>query len=131
MTKEVLKLALEALEMFCEHGAILRPIETKDAIKAALEAKDEPVAWAEEIIDDLDALYNSEMIKENDSGDALIRLDAAVCVVEEVAQKHTTPPQRKPLTDEEIFKALGGIDCTRPTLIARAIEAAHGIKGEA
>ena len=27
------------------------------------------------------------------------------------------------LTDEEIFEALGGIDCTRPTLIARAIEA--------
>ena len=44
--KEALKLALEALEMFCEHGAILRPIETRDAIKAALEAKDEPVAWA-------------------------------------------------------------------------------------
>ena len=28
--------ALEALEMFCEHGAILRPIETRDAIKEAL-----------------------------------------------------------------------------------------------
>ena len=34
--KDVLKLALEALEMFCEHGAILRPIETRDAIKEAL-----------------------------------------------------------------------------------------------
>jgi hypothetical protein len=43
MTKdEALRLALEALKMFCEHGAILRPIETRDAIKAALEAKDEP-----------------------------------------------------------------------------------------
>jgi hypothetical protein len=42
MTKdEALRLALEAMEMFCEHGAILRPIETRDAIKAALEAKDE------------------------------------------------------------------------------------------
>jgi hypothetical protein len=42
MTKdEALRLALEAFEMFCEHGAILRPIETRDAIKAALEAKDE------------------------------------------------------------------------------------------
>ena len=36
MTKEALRLALEALEMFCEHGAILRPIETRDAIKEAL-----------------------------------------------------------------------------------------------
>ena len=44
---------------------------------------------------------------------------------------YTTPPQRKPLTDEEIWEVLGGIDCTRPMLIARAIEAAHGIKGEA
>jgi hypothetical protein len=44
---------------------------------------------------------------------------------------YTTPPQRKPLTDEEIWVALGGIDCTRPMLVSRAIEAAHGIKGEA
>jgi hypothetical protein len=46
MTKDTaLRFALEALEMFCEHGAILRPIEIRNAIKAALEAKDEPVAW--------------------------------------------------------------------------------------
>lgn len=58
----------------------------------------EPVAWAEEIIADLHALYDSEMITENDSGDALIRLDAAVCAVEEAEQRHTTPPaaQRQP-----------------------------------
>lgn len=37
MTKdEALRLSLEALEMFCEHGAILRPIETRDAIKEVL-----------------------------------------------------------------------------------------------
>jgi hypothetical protein len=36
MKDEALKLALEALEMFCEHGAILRPIEIRDAIKQAL-----------------------------------------------------------------------------------------------
>ena len=38
---------------------------------------------------------------------------------------YTTPPQRTwvGLTDEEIWEALGGIDCTRPMLIARAIEA--------
>ena len=52
----------------------------------------EPVAWAEEIIADLHALYDSEMITENDSGDALIRLEAAVCAVEEAEQRHTTPP---------------------------------------
>ena len=37
--------------------------------------------------------------------------------------------QRKPLTDEDVWKALDDTDCTRPMLIARAIEAAHGIKG--
>jgi len=49
--KEALKMALEALEMFCEHGAILRPIETRDAIKAALEAKDEREVVANWIMD--------------------------------------------------------------------------------
>jgi len=43
MSKEAMKLALEALEMYCEHGAILRPLEARDAIKEAL-AKQEHVA---------------------------------------------------------------------------------------
>jgi hypothetical protein len=50
------------------------------------------LAWAEEIIADLHALYDSEMITENDSGDALIRLDAAICAVEEAEQRRTTTP---------------------------------------
>jgi len=52
---------------------------------------------------------------------------------------YTTPPQRKPLTDEEIQDALEaeflGCDTKRnwqdDLRVARAIEAAHGIKGEA
>ena len=57
---------------------------------------------------------------------------------------YTTPPQRKPLTDEEITDAVrdAGLDwhyawtlsddeSSRLTKFARAIEAAHGIKGEA
>ena len=49
---------------------------------------------------------------------------------------YTTPPaQRKPLTDEEIAKAIG-TNARWPYLsemlqITRAIEAAHGIKGDA
>jgi hypothetical protein len=46
----------------------------------------------------------------------------------------TTPPQRKPLTDEEIEKMRHLIDWTAHWsygIFARAIEAAHGIKGEA
>ena len=53
-----------------------------------------------------------------------------VCMGEWKIPVYTTPPQRKPLTSEEIWEALGGVDCTRPTLIARAIEAAHGITGD-
>jgi hypothetical protein len=46
---------------------------------------------------------------------------------------YTTPQQRKPLTDEQIDKAWRSVDYTVPWEqhridIARAIEAAHGIK---
>ena len=82
--------------------------KTEESIKALEEALKqeygEPAAWAEEIIDDFHALYNSEMIKENDSGDELIRLDAAVCAVEEAAQRHTTPPQPKQEQEEPIAR---------------------------
>jgi hypothetical protein len=55
---------------------------------------------------------------------------------------YTTPPQRKPLTDEEIWKfwwnkpevSEGEDDSMEAQFVAacrRAIEAAHGIKGEA
>ena len=53
---------------------------------------------------------------------------------------YTTPPQRKPLTDEEIqkcYETTGHYQTLRPQdrfavlALARAIEAAHGIKGEA
>ncbi len=45
----------------------------------------------------------------------------------------STPPQRKPLTDEEIERACVplGAAMLSFTEVARAIEAAHGIKGEA
>ena len=52
--------------------------------------------------------------------------------------KAATPPQRKPLSDEEIDQLLpeivsGGTFTviTYGRAVARAIEAAHGIKGEA
>ena len=50
---------------------------------------------------------------------------------------YTTPPQRKPLTDEEILTVVQTIDEGHQYLpsalkqLVRAIEAAHGIKGEA
>ena len=46
---------------------------------------------------------------------------------------YTAPPQRKPLTDDEIERACVplGAAMLSFTEVARAIEAAHGIKGEA
>jgi hypothetical protein len=123
--REAMKLALEALEMLARYenpetrvqvrkpkdgGPIVTmyphkvAIDAADALRTAIEQAEKPVAWADEIIEDLHALYNSEMITENDSGDALIRLDAAICAVEEAEERHTTPPaaQRQwvGLTDE-------------------------------
>lgn len=67
------------------------------------QGEQEPVVWAEEIIEYLHAHYDTEMIKELDSGDALIRLDDAIAAVEEVAQRHANPQTKcQPLTDAQI-----------------------------
>ena len=128
---EVLKQMVDALE-WCYGG---EPVNTADAIKAGkqliaeLESQ-EPVAWR-------DRAYGTLMHQEWQNADPL----------------YAHPPQRKPLTDEEIqdvmtkavqakkvswlgYKEDEGRRYTIPVLspyhfqIARAIEAAHGIKGE-
>ena len=51
----------------------------------------------------------------------------------QAACKDTTPPQRKPLTDEQIGDLKGGYQSGRIgsfVELIRAVEAAHGIKGE-
>jgi hypothetical protein len=84
------------------------------AIKAALEAKDEPAAW---------------MNKYGACKTSLFREVEAGAKEEYTIPLYTTPPQRKPLTDEEIteiFSTTKGFDFYLN--FARAIEAAHGIK---
>lgn len=134
---EALRLALEALELCTNQGMIPMYLnKNKDAItaiKVALEAKDEPVAvaWA-----------NRDGTKFVGNGRKWIHQD---CVI----PLYTHPPQRKPLMDEEIEKlaeqvgmlidkyglaldAENGLDEGVDAFgFARAIEAAHGIKGEA
>lgn len=189
MTKdEALKLALEALEMFCEHGAILRPIETRDAIKEALaQPEQEPVAWKEAILGAISCDVGVEVpIRDYksmnpldcyeagllDGGEAVRktikdevtkslafysepvawghpntsitgRKQALMMVALEIPSNaqypqmwlplYTTPPQRKPLTDEEIINEADRFDWDKDCAVrfARAIEAAHGIKGAA
>ena len=145
--RSVVEQALEALFMYkpmvtgvtFQHG-----LGAMQALRAALDqpqVEQEPVAWAEEIIEYLHAHYDTEMIKELDSGDALIRLDDAIAAVEEVEQRYTHPqPPRQPLTDEQMRDALrqcphDAVENLRVRWLyakdfARAIERAHGIGGE-
>jgi len=122
MTKdEALRLALEALKnSWTEPNNEQYEIEKEAivAIKAALEAKDEPVAWLHRFIEGgiSIGLKPSDLERHPERWEPL----------------YTTPPQRKPLTDEEIteiFSTTKGLDFYLN--FARAIEAAHGIKEEA
>ena len=94
---------------------------------AALEAKDEPVAWRYD-----QAKYRTNDLRGrqwafNVFSQARPYMDE---MVQNVTPLYTTPPKRKPLTDEEIERLWP----MRPTddviNFARAIEAAHGITGE-
>jgi len=116
MTKnEALRLALEALELAHPRFGIAteKHKQAITAIKAALEAKDEPVAT-----------------KNNDG----VTLHLGWDDLPVGTKLYATSPQRKPLTDEEIEKMRHLIDWTAHwsyNTFARAIEAAHGIKEEA
>ena len=88
-----------------------------------LEAKDEPVAWF--------------WFDERDGGEWIHIADNQINADKfgnaKVIPLYTTPPQRKPLSEEEIGAILEDVNAygTRLYTFARAIEAAHGIKGEA
>jgi hypothetical protein len=156
MTKdEALKLALEAL-ISCRNlleievnRAIARDaadawIQEKEAelhqhnnaitaIKAALEAKDEPVAWL--YPDDLKRFETSETFAQAYS------IEVVSPTHGETVPLYTTPPQRKPLTRQQINQmmadagwqnsAIRQADLDKVEKFAKALEAAHGIKGEA
>jgi hypothetical protein len=132
---EALKLALEVLELvsieFVCNGAhhakkdrhewldpcpiVDRYKEAISAIKAALEAKDEPAAH------DYRVKYDRGCYK------CRSHFCPGDCI-------DTTPPQRKPLTDEHIqniWHDQTGLNYfAHVEEFVRAIEAAHGIKGE-
>jgi hypothetical protein len=118
---KALKLALEALEHEAQRGNDNAYQYERDAIKAALEAKDEPVAW---------------MFQHEETGRTMC-VDAQQLEwgfeknnprLKKIAPLYTTPPQRKwvGLTDEEIVLIVA--DCAASHQhtdihFARAIEA--------
>jgi hypothetical protein len=118
MTKEVMKLALEALRMPCEFWNKTQFIKVTEAIKALEEAlkqdQDEPVAWL---------VGNNKWVY----FDLTRAKFEAQILSNEIQPLYTKPQQRKPLTDEEIWEVVE--DCEDNRLaFARAIESAHGIK---
>ena len=112
--RQALELALEALE---DRTSLMKWQIARDAVKEALaQPEQEPVAT----LDDLE-----QEIYEN------TRQFVSRDVMEWMLKRYyTTPPQRKPLTDEEIGAILEGVNAygTRLYTFARAIEAVHGIK---
>jgi hypothetical protein len=151
MTKdEALSLALEALErvnVVDDDCDILAPsladvvVEAITAIKAALEAKDETHAYgyAKRLAEAIWSKHYKTTAPQWEPFDELI---GVLTQIDNMTAGLISPPQRKPLTDEEIWKFWwnkpevpeGEDDSMEAQFVAaclRAIEAAHGIKGEA
>ena len=84
---------------------------------ASKQPEQEPVAWASDVEFDIE----TEVIPAKGKG----RLGTSGL---NIPLYTSQPPQRKPLTDEEIKIALNLKSCEGYLAIVRAIEAAHGIK---
>jgi len=135
MTKdEALRLALEAFE-YIEHNYMSLPAPATKAItaiKAALEAKDEPVGSFMTRLQAIDFLLKMRPQTEPTEKQIIATIDAYSALFGDMIES-PTPPQRKPLTEQKIGAILEDTNAfgTRLYTFARAIEAAHGIKGEA
>ena len=123
--RELMKQALEALEEFCEHQTMLRPIEKRDALRERLaQQEQEPVAWM--------------VLGDGEYGEYTPGKHFDTVGYKEYWERrgyelqplYTAPPQSKPLTDDELVN-LWYKQSTDWMEFARAIEAAHGIKVEA
>ena len=127
--KDAMKLALFALDIVKIHFTQSRHInEAIAALKERLaQPEQEPVAWGVFEGNLHDMFFTQEEAQE------MARLKG---IHAEAKPLYTTPPQREPLTNGEIYTAY--ITATNQTLratderlalaFARAIEAAHGIK---
>ena len=148
--REALKLALEALQKIYiapEHEEYIRVWwpACEQAITAIKEALAQPEhGWTPERIAGMARLKEAQDKKlaqpeQEPVGEIVDAIEGAFkCSFTKMlpvgTKLYTTPPQRKPLSDEEIETYRHMIDWTAEWSyinFARAIEAAHGIKGEA
>ena len=120
--RELMQQAVEALEAWNYLENPKPDANVIAALRAAIEQAQEPVAW----------MYD---LKQRGSFEGVSTEYSRVklSIGENWVPLYTTPPQRKPLTDEEIERACVplGAAMLSFTEVARAIEAAHGIKGKA
>lgn len=100
--------------------------------EALAQPEQEPVAWTDEHLQFLNFLYGAgefdgvwfEQKHQTEKGAFWWR--------KHLRRLFDAPPQRKPLTDEEIYDMYNEPRSDAEMIaFARAIEAAHGIKGEA
>jgi hypothetical protein len=126
--KEVMQQALEALEgvyLSLQLPDLLKVVGPITALREALEQpKQEPVAWQYKTAEA--GIFVSDQLPQ----DVQVWQD-----IEWSIPLYTTPPQRKPLTDEDIAEVAERMEATDATSsfwreFARAIEAAHNIKEE-
>ena len=149
MNKEALKLALEALEEAWYHVGTFQPTEkaidlydeARTAIKEALsEPEQEPVVGTKTWFEDgkvvTQHLTAKDIYKEPEQEPVAFASHGVINWIADKQFQHeadlyTTPPQRKPLTDEEINEVFGADirdEQSGELRFIRAIEAAHGIK---
>ena len=108
------------------------PIDRQALARVLAMAEQEPVAWA--IVGDGEwGEYTYGMHFENSAAPNHKYWELRGY---ELQPLYTSPPARKPLTDEEIFELASehqdwDRNLIRVRSFARAIEAAHGIKGDA
>ena len=96
----------------------------------------EPVAWVD-LLKDAQQIVESKFLWKRFIDGTPLANDIA-CWMADFAEQHTTPPQRKPLTDEHplvVFAKECVLGAYQESELAdaakRAIEAARGIKGDA
>ena len=119
--------ALEALEWSTPNvDSSITYEEAITALRAALAEPDqEPVAWMYDFLN----TENREEVIRNWVTQDLSDIDREKGF--NVRPLYTAPPQRKPLTEEEIMDLCAAQWASHPVEVARAVEQAHGIKGEA
>ena len=132
MTKEALKLALEALEDACGDrcNAEYNPCFQREAITAIKEALAQPAQEPFEYWNAVEGWVKIDEVREH--------FDSVGCgTIYKTAGEgreplYTTPPQRKPLSDEEIYLLADSLEIWNeddeewildPNTFARAIEA--------